>query len=160
MSFETGTLMCAYGNRAKYSSIRGDKEDDDTQLEMLEALSKIACAGSQCLEQRKTDSQRWQTLKCTLCDTLSKSNRDGLVYWNSDDGEEDWKEVIAALLVITKESTFQKSSKARILMAVAIGRAFNHISNSRYLNLETCELGQWLLSSMSRSLRELKLAAT
>lgn len=45
-------------------------------------------------------------------------------------------------------------------MAVAIGRVFNHISDAEYLNLETCALGQWLLGSMSRSLRELKLAAT
>ena len=82
------------------------------------------------------------------------------MYWNSDDGAEDWKEVIAAMLTITKEDMFQNSSKARVLMAVAIGRIFNHVSDPDYLNLEVCELGQWLLGSMSRSLRELKLAAT
>ena len=64
------------------------------------------------------------------------------------------------MLAITKEAKFQASNKCRVLMAVAIGRVFNHISDSEYLNLEVCELGQWLLGSMSRSLRELKLAAT
>jgi serine/threonine-protein kinase ATR len=75
------------------------------------------------------------------------------------DGE-DWKDAIAGMLTIIKEPKFQSSPKARVLMAVAIGRMFNHISDVDYLNLESCELGQWLLGSMSRSLRELKLAAT
>lgn len=82
------------------------------------------------------------------------------MYWNNNDSVEDWKEVVAAILAITKEALFQKSSKARIIMAVAIGRVFNHVSDTDYLNLEICESGQWLLGSMSRSLRELKLAAT
>lgn len=66
---------------------------------------------------------------------------------------------MAAMLVIIKESKFQASPKARVNMAVAIGRVYNHISDVDYLNLEVCDLGQWLLGSMSRSLRELKLAA-
>lgn len=45
-------------------------------------------------------------------------------------------------------------------MAAAIGRLFDHISDADYLNLDVCELGQWLLASLSRSLRELKIAAT
>ncbi len=129
-------------------------------MELLSALSKVACAGSQCLEQSGTGSHLWQIAKCTLCDSPRNSARSDTVYWNNVEGTEDWKDVIAAMLLITKEDIFQKSSKARVLMAVAIGRVFNHISDSNYLNLEMCELGQWLLSSMSRSLRELKLAAT
>jgi serine/threonine-protein kinase ATR len=81
-------------------------------------------------------------------------------YWNNHDDSENWKDVIAAMLEITKEAAFQASSKARILMAVAIGRVYSHVSDAEYLALEMCELGQWLLASMSRSLRELKLAAT
>lgn len=44
-------------------------------------------------------------------------------------------------------------------MAIAVGRVFNHISDPGYLDLENCELGQWLLTSMRASLRELKIAA-
>lgn len=137
-----------------------DRQDESAQFELLTALAKIACAGSRCLEPSSTSSQDWRTFRCTLCDTSSSPERGAKVYWNSDDGAEDWKEVIAAMLTITKEDMFQNSSKARVLMAVAIGRIFNHVSDPDYLNLEVCELGQWLLGSMSRSLRELKLAAT
>jgi serine/threonine-protein kinase ATR len=95
-----------------------------------------------------------------LCDTTTRSQRGTAVYWNDQDDSENWKDAIAALLMITKEERFQASTQARIHMAVAIGRVFNHISDPEYLALEMCELGQWLLASMSRSLRELKLAAT
>lgn len=97
---------------------------------------------------------------CTLCDSRNTSIEKCKPTWDESEYSEDWKESIAAMLAITREPKFQASPKARVLMAVAIGRVFNHISDTDYLKLETCELGQWLLGSMSRSLRELKLAAT
>ncbi|CAO2647756.1 Nn.00g086780.m01.CDS01 [Neocucurbitaria sp. VM-36] len=147
--------------QARYSSMGTDDEQDQrTQIELLTTLAKIACAGTRCLETFSTSSRQWETIRCTLCDISSNPKRTAMVYWNNNDGAEEWKDVIAAMLAITKEVKFQNSSKARVLMAVAIGRLFNHISDPDYLNLEVCELGQWLLGSMSRSLRELKLAAT
>lgn len=104
-------------------------------------------------------STDWKTSQCTLCDVLSPLNQQLRVYWNNKQDGEHWKDAVAAMLVITKEPRFQESANARVLMAIAIGRAFSHISDPAYLNLETCELGQWLLGSMSRSLRELKMAA-
>jgi serine/threonine-protein kinase ATR len=130
------------------------------QCELLLVFTKIACAGSHCLDTSREDIQFWNKSSCTLCDVMGPSDYDPNPYWNEKGGSEDWKDAIAAMLAITKEPSFQSSSKARVLMAVAIGRVFNHISDVEYLNLETCELGQWLLGSMSRSLRELKLAAT
>lgn len=123
-------------------------------------MAKIACAGSRCLQKSTESSTVMSSFYCTLCDTPLGSNRNGTVYWNDVDSGESWKDVIAAMIVITKEAAFQNSSKARVLMAVAIGRVYNHISDSTYLNLDNCELGQWLLGSMCRSLRELKLAST
>ncbi|KAF1842478.1 uncharacterized protein K460DRAFT_346363 [Cucurbitaria berberidis CBS 394.84] len=146
--------------QARYSSMEGDNQQDGSaQFELLAALAKIACAGSHCLEPLSTKSHQWRALHCTMCDISGDTERSATAYWNHDDGTGEWKDVIAAMLVITKEPVFQRSSKARVLMAVAIGRLFNHISDPDYLNLEVCELGQWLLGSMSRSLRELKLAA-
>lgn len=131
------------------------------QFRLLSALAKIACAGTQSLKQSNPSSEQWEDLSCILCDDISGTpKRDPAVYWDSHDGSEDWKDVIAAMLAISKETKFQMSTKSRVLMAVAIGRVYNHISDPEYLNLEMCELGQWLLASMSRSLRELKLAAT
>jgi serine/threonine-protein kinase ATR len=135
-------------------------QNEEQQCELLSAFAKIACAGSRCLKTLSTSPQHWRASTCILCDTAGISNHEHKSYWNDVSDGDDWKDTIASMLVVTKEPKFQSSPKARVLMAVAIGRVFNHISDVDYLSLETCELGQWLLGSMSRSLRELKLAAT
>jgi serine/threonine-protein kinase ATR len=145
----------------RYGSMANDPEQNEVQQsELLSAFAKVACAGSGCLEISSPSSQQWRAAVCSLCDGTTTLDSDSKPHWNDKDDGEDWKECIAAMLAITKEPKFQSSPKARVLIAVAIGRVFNHISDASYLNLETCELGQWLLGSMSRSLRELKLAAT
>ncbi|KAH4967839.1 hypothetical protein HBI26_107510 [Parastagonospora nodorum] len=144
-----------------YSSMHEEPEQsEEDQRELLSAFAKIACAGSRSLKSGDPGSGEWKTVTCTLCDTPSTSDRNLRPYWNEKSDGEVWKDAVAAMLVITKEPKFQSSPKARVLMALAIGRVYNHISDVDYLNLETCELGQWLLGSMSRSLRELKLGAT
>ncbi|UPX14348.1 Non-specific serine/threonine protein kinase [Ascochyta rabiei] len=148
--------------QAKYSALPANpKQNEAVQEQMLSALGKIACAGSRCLEINNSVSEHWQQLNCTLCDLGPNiKDRSQKMYWDRNGCGEDWKEIIAALLAMTKEPKFQKSTKPRVLMAITIGRLFNHISDSDYLNLDACELGQWLLASLSRSLRELKIAAT
>jgi serine/threonine-protein kinase ATR len=137
-----------------------DEQKERTQIELMTAFAKIACAGTRCLELTQCDSQPLQAFSCTLCDTNTPRERGAAIYWNSQGDSEDWLDGVASMLEITKEPVFQASSQARVLMAVAIGRVYNHISAAPYLALEECELAQWLLASMSRSLRELKLAAT
>ena len=136
------------------------EQKERMQIDLITALTKVACAGSRCLALTQSNSQPLQAFSCTLCDTNLHSKRGAAIYWNNQDDSENWKDVIAAMLEITNETAFQASSQARVLMAVAIGRVYSHISDAAYLALEMCELGQWLLASMSRSLRELKLAAT
>lgn len=136
------------------------KQNEAAQQDLLAALSKVACAGSHCLISDHDEPQNWRKLRCTLCDEPGAKEKSSDKYWDQNDRGDDWKEAVATLLSITKETKFQNSTKPRVLMAVTIGRLFNHISDTDYLNLEVCELGQWLLACMSRSLRELKIAAT
>ncbi|KAG9191621.1 serine/threonine-protein kinase ATR [Alternaria panax] len=146
---------------ARYSSMMDDEHHNErVQVDIMTAFAKIACAGSRCLEPSQSASQPLQSLACVLCDTGSRHERGAATCWNEKDDKESWKDAIAAMLVVTKEPAFEASSRSRVLMAVAIGRVYNHVSDPEYLSLEACELGQWLLASMSRSLRELKLAAT
>jgi serine/threonine-protein kinase ATR len=147
--------------RAKYSSLPDDpKQNEDAQEQLLMAFGKVACAGSRCLQTNNAGSDHWQKLGCVVCDkAVTTKNRKLDVHWDKGNRGEDWKDVVAALLMITKEPKFQNSTTARVLMAVAIGRLFNHIGDPDYLNLDKCELGQWLLVSLSRSLRELKITA-
>lgn len=146
---------------ARFSSMSNDDQQNQSlQSDILEAFAGIACAGSGTFRHFSARSKTWKGLRCKLCDDSGDSKRDTTVYWDTSSNSEDWKKVIAAMLLVTKEAKFQASTKSRVLMALAIGRVFNHIGDSEYLSLEMCELGQWLLASMSRSLRELKLAAT
>lgn len=135
------------------------KEHELQQCELLSAFAKVACAGSHCLNLSEKGSQTWETSVCILCDDEAALDHSARTTWSDAHNVEDWKNIIAAMLAITREPKFQESSKARVIMAIAIGRVFGHISDIDYLDLETCELGQWLLGSMSRSLRELKIAA-
>lgn len=160
MSHNQACEYLTHNVRAKYSSLpEPPKQNEAAQQQLLSALGKVACAGSRCLQTNGAVSEHWQKLSCIVCDSPAAKDLGQRVYWDRSDRGEDWKEVITALLAITKEPKFQNSAKPRVLMAVAIGRLFDHISDPDYLNLETCELGQWLLASLSRSLRELKIAA-
>lgn len=138
-------------------------ENETQQCEMLSAFARIACAATDCLNTSKEHPHNWKLMVCTSCDEAAAPGKGLKNAWDEITDvvdNEDWIDCMAAMLAITREPKFQASPKARVLMAVAIGRVFNHISDNDYLKLETCELGQWLLGSMSRSLRELKLAAT
>ncbi|KAF2733102.1 hypothetical protein EJ04DRAFT_295336 [Polyplosphaeria fusca] len=129
--------------------------DDSERCDFLDAFGKIACSGARCL-QSTTAGQ----MTCKLCDNLEMAPRHPETYWNNHrDRGDDWKDVIAGLLSITESQDLRDSSKPRVFLALAIRRVFNHISAADYLSLETCALGQWLLGSMNRSLRELRIAA-
>ncbi|KAH7552423.1 hypothetical protein BM1_08374 [Bipolaris maydis] len=146
--------------QARYFSIPDDEEQNESaQKEIITALARVACAGSRCLELPRFTSHSLDSFNCTLCDINNQQERTENSHWDFLDRAENWKDAIAAMLAITREDKFQASSRSKILMAVAIGRVYNHISDAEYLALENCELGQWLLACMSRSLRELKIAA-
>jgi serine/threonine-protein kinase ATR len=99
-------------------------------------------------------------MNCSVCDVSDLPRRAEKSYWNNGDSGEDWKEVIAAMLIITETAQFRDGSQCRIQMALAIRRVFSHISDPDYLNLDHCALGQWLIKSLNRSLRELRIAAS
>lgn len=126
----------------------------------MTSFIKIACAGSKCLNFTDINRVDWQSAPCTLCDASCSITRGGTLHWDQKSPDEMWKDVIAGMIAITREEKFQHSSRPRVLMAVAIGRVFNHISDAEYLSLDVSPLGEWLLKSMQRSLRELRIAAS
>ncbi|KAH7138990.1 hypothetical protein B0J11DRAFT_32467 [Dendryphion nanum] len=138
-----------------YRGLKGDFE----RCELLSAFGRMACAGSKSLTSVPNNSTSDDEWRCGICDDPQSLGQDGRTYWNTSEFGDDWKEAIAALLTITELEEFKDASRPRIMMALVIGRVFNHISDAGYLNLETCSLGQWLLGSLNRSLRELRVAA-
>lgn len=127
--------------------------------ELLLALGKLSCAGSHCLQRGAGPNDHLEDMTCSLCDVAQASQRDEKIYWDRSDHKEDWKNVLAALLAICGLQEFRESTKPRVYMALSLRRVFNHISDTEYLDLERSSLGQWLLASMSRSLRELRICA-
>ncbi|KAF2473193.1 uncharacterized protein BDR25DRAFT_257421, partial [Lindgomyces ingoldianus] len=132
---------------------------EEQRCDLLSAFGKIACAGARCIQPSHENVSDWRSLPCRVCDNPQTPNRGSAIYWEVVASGEDWKETIAALLAITEIQEFERSTKPRVLMALSIRRVFNHISDPEYLNLEMCALGQWLMKSLSRSLRELRIAA-
>lgn len=147
--------------RSVYAQFPEDPQaSEDKQCEMLAAIGRVACAGSACLDLVNVDEVSWKSATCALCDTPGSLIHESALHWNHQILGEMWKDIVAGLIAITQEEKFQHSSRPRVLMAVAIGRIFNHISDAEYLSLEVSPLGEWLLKSMQRSLRELRIAAS
>ena len=96
---------------------------------------------------------------CQVCDAFQSSPRGQETYWDNRIGVDELKDTFAALMAITSIQEFEHSPKDRVLMALAIGRIFNHISDASYLDMENCDLAKWLLASMSRSQREVRIAS-
>ena len=148
------SCRCTHFHRDTYL----EQQDDIKCCELLSAFGRMPCAGSRCLTSVPSSSAESEWA-CSICDNSYPLDRKPSTYWNASDRGDDWKDVISALMVITGLDTFRESSQPRITMALVIGRVFNHISEAGYLNLETCSLGQWLLGSLNRSLRELRVAS-
>jgi serine/threonine-protein kinase ATR len=141
---------------------QGDSESrgrEQKRCELLSALGKLACAGSQCLQRVPGTSDHFEDMTCSLCDAAQTRPKGGRLYWDKSEYSEDWKNVVAALLAISGIQQFRESTKPRVYMALSLRRVFNHISDTEYLDLERSSLGEWLLASMSRSLRELRISA-
>ncbi|KAF2678362.1 hypothetical protein K458DRAFT_348412 [Lentithecium fluviatile CBS 122367] len=146
---------------AKYSDMPEDPQEcESEQCELLSAFCKIACAGSQCLQPTSSNEHDWQGSTCIVCDAPKPQNENVLIHWDKDTSDEMWKDAVAALITITQQERFDKSSRPRVLMAVAIRRVFTHLSEPDYFDLEISPLGRWLINAMTRSLRELRIAAS
>jgi serine/threonine-protein kinase ATR len=152
-----------HGSGSNGAGVEDAQQDDSNGesecCELLLALGKLACAGSQSLQPLEDDSNDWKDMACTFCDATKSSHHSERLYWDRGECGEDWKDVVAAILAVIGLQGFRDSTKPRVYMALAIRRVFNHISDAEYLDLERSSLGEWLLSSMSRSLRELRISA-
>ena len=70
---------------------------------MLMALTKIACAATECLRVPDINQDRWKDSPCTLCDVTDEVQREAKVYWDQQDAGEMWKDAIAGMIAITQE---------------------------------------------------------
>lgn len=144
---------------SSHNSDHSERGREQKRCDLLLALGLLACAGSDCLQCDTDTHGHLQDMACNLCDAAHTFQRNERGYWDRGDNKGDWKNVTASLITICGLQEFRDSTKPRVHMALTLRRVFNHISNTEYLDLERSSLGQWLLGSMNRSLRELRICA-
>ena len=93
---------------------------------------------------------------CLLCE--------GMEFPNSVDRDEHMfqdisRDTVLTLSNLVKSAAFLDSRRPRVLAMLALRRFALHFEDPELLDLEVSPLGQWCLSSLSSSMRELRVAA-
>lgn len=128
---------------------------DSDRCNAIELLGRIPCEASGYL---KTLSQQGGTRvsKCLLCEGK-------LLPMTGARSEEHWEDTIRNAILtlgkIIKSRAFIDSRRPRVLTMLILRRFALHVNNSELLDLEISALGQWCLSSLKSSMRELRVAA-
>lgn len=68
-------------------------------------------------------------------------------------------EAILTFNSLLESAAFREGRKVRLLAMFALRRFATHYDNPAFLNLEQSQLGQWCVSSLKSSMRELRIAA-
>lgn len=94
--------------------------------------------------------------KCLLCEGMELPTS---VDRNEHTFQDISRDAILTLSNFVKSTAFLDSRRPRVLAMLALRRFALHFEDSELLDLEVSPLGQWCLSSLSSSMRELRVAA-
>ena len=131
---------------------------ESERCQLLKILGFLPCAVSGSLVgEVRLDPANWS--KCSICHTTRRSLRDTRLPSKQDEQlSQECEAVLKCLEFLITTEASQRSNKTRILVAHAIQKVMNHISDPVYLNVKAV-LGQWSLRSLQSSVRELRFAA-
>lgn len=118
---------------------------------IIELLARIPCAADDSLN---LGSIGQPSLQCSFC---SKFDKAGLWPPCTDPAA-----VIVAVAIFTKLlylPAFRESRRPRVVAMIALRRIIAHSKTPDILDLEKSAIGQWCLSTLQSSLRELRIAA-
>jgi serine/threonine-protein kinase ATR len=93
---------------------------------------------------------------CVVCEESQRTLPDGT---SESRRQEVSVEAIATFQAIFNSPSFQQSRRCRVIAMFALRRFALHFSNAELIDLETSRLGQWCLTSLRSSIRELRVAA-
>jgi serine/threonine-protein kinase ATR len=129
--------------------------NDADRCKAIEYLGRIPCASSGYLTVTRVDGKIVKT-KCLLCEGMELPDSVGR-------DEHMWQDIsqdaILTFSNLVKSAAFLDSRRPRVLAMLALRRFALHYDDSELLDLEVSYLGQWCLSSLSSSIRELRVAA-
>ncbi|KUJ09266.1 protein kinase-like protein rad3 [Mollisia scopiformis] len=129
--------------------------DEANRCKAFEYLGQVPCAASGCLTVTRI-SGKIQEAKCLVCEGLPVPKNtllDEIVH------NETMKEAISTFSTLVKSAAFSDGKKVRVLAMFALRRFAMHCSDADFIDLEISQLGQWCLSSLKSSTRELRVAA-
>jgi serine/threonine-protein kinase ATR len=129
--------------------------NDADRCKAIEYLGRIPCASSSYLTVTRVGGKVVKTT-CLLCE--------GMEFPNSVDRDEHMfqdisRDTFLTLSNLVKSAAFLDSRRPRVLAMLALRRFALHFEDPELLDLEVSPLGQWCLSGLSSSMRELRVAA-
>jgi len=131
--------------------------EDTERSKAMRLLGMMPCAGAGTLTVTRDRHGEITDAECTVCDgteslshpTMTKSVHDGAVETHA----------VAVLSTLIKVPEFELSRKPRILAMIALRKFALHFEATQFMDLEESPLGQWCLTSLRSSVRELRIAA-
>ncbi|KAK1750228.1 protein kinase rad3 [Echria macrotheca] len=127
--------------------------DEDKQCQMLDYLSRIACATSGTLRFRRKGPDALVQFQCSFCSASDNSTQPPCL-------EPAAMESASKIFVkIIESQSFQRSRRSRVFGMVTLRRLVKHNSDPSFFDFETSVPGQWCLDSLKSSVRELRIAA-
>lgn len=129
--------------------------NDVSKCRVFDYLGRIPCAASGHLAVSHVAGKIDDT-NCALCEGSLVSNTTAR---NEDSYHEVMEEAVLTFSSLLESATFHEGRKFRLSAMFALRRFAMHYNNPTFLNLEHSQLGQWCISSLKSSMRELRIAA-
>jgi serine/threonine-protein kinase ATR len=131
--------------------------EDNERSKAIRLLGLIPCASAGSLTVTRDRHGEIRSSECTVCDTTESLPHPAITKSTHD--ETVVIQAIAVLSTLIKTPEFESSRKPRILAMIGLRKFALHSEATQFMDLEESTLGQWCLSSLRSSVRELRITA-
>lgn len=126
--------------------------DESGRFKVIRLLGLIPCASAGTLSFTRDRNGEIAASECAVCDAAAPAPHP-----THDAAVE--AQAINVFSAVIKAPAFDSTRRARILAMVALRKYALHFDAPPFLDLEESALGQWCLSSLRSTVRELRIAA-
>lgn len=124
------------------------------QCRIVEYLAMVPCAANNSLAVTRDESGEVKYDKCYVCEDAKPPLPLTL---DDDRCQYVGQDAIASLSKLLSSKIFQSSQRPRVLGMIAVKRFATHFRSSDFIDLKVSPLGQWSLTSLHSSIRELRI---
>jgi serine/threonine-protein kinase ATR len=129
---------------------------ENDRYKAISILSRIPCAINETLEIHGDMDVDFSKSTCPICEENGHSDTQDSSWLKH---QEVSAEAISAFEALLKSTGFQDSKRCRVMAMFALRRFAVHFHSADLIDLEVSSLGQWCLTSLRSSIRELRIAA-